>query len=29
MKALGEHLVRIDLHADVIAEMTVTVTAEE
>lgn len=29
IKALGEHLVRIDLHADVIAEMTVTVTAEE
>lgn len=29
IKALGEHLVRIDLHADVIAEMTVTVTAAE
>ena len=29
IKALGEHLVRIDLHADVIAEMTVTIAAEE
>ncbi len=29
IKSLGEHVVRIDLHADVIAELAVTVVAQE
>lgn len=29
IKTLGDHQVRIELHSDVIAEITVTVTAEE
>lgn len=29
IKSLGDHLVRIDLHSDVVAELAVTVEAEE
>lgn len=29
IKTLGEHMVRIDLHSDVLAELVVTVEAEE
>ncbi|KAB2967898.1 MAG: 50S ribosomal protein L9 [Thermoanaerobaculia bacterium] len=29
IKTLGDHLVRIDLHSDVVAELAVTVEAEE
>mgnify|MGYP001593696272 FL=1 len=29
IKTVGDHVARIDLHADVIAEMTITITAEE
>ena len=29
IKSVGEHLVRVDLHAEVVAELTVTVTAAE
>jgi large subunit ribosomal protein L9 len=29
IKAVGEHLVRIDLHSEVVAELAVTVEAEE
>jgi len=29
IKSLGDHLVRIDLHSEVVAEVAVTVTAEE
>ena len=29
IKSVGDHLVRIDLHAEVVAELTVTVTAAE
>ena len=29
IKSVGEHVVRIELHADVIAELTVTVAAED
>jgi large subunit ribosomal protein L9 len=29
IKSLGEHVVRIDLHSDVVAEVAVTVEAEE
>ncbi len=29
IKALGDHLVRIDLHSEVVAELAVTVEAEE
>jgi large subunit ribosomal protein L9 len=29
IKTVGEHLVRVDLHAEVVAELTVTVTAAE
>lgn len=29
IKALGDHVVRIDLHSDVVAELAVTVEAEE
>lgn len=29
IKTVGEHLVRIELHAEVVAELTIAVTAEE
>lgn len=29
IKAVGEHLVRVDLHAEVVAELTVTITSAE